>query len=167
MRPARPRDAVLLARWRLEPSIRRFQPLPAADEETMREDLARQHDGDLRARRGDKFQWIVEADGEPAGWITLAVISWDHGLAEIGYALSTRFQRLGVMSRALRQVLAELFTHTDLERIEARCATPNVASRRVLERAGFRCEGTLKAYFVLHGERVDNELYAVLKRDWT
>lgn len=163
VRSARPRDATLLARWRLEPSIRRFQPLPATDEEALRNDLERQCDGDLRAGRGDKFQWIVEADGEPAGWITLAIISWEHGLAEVGYALSTRFQRLGLMPRALRQLLDELFTHTRLERIEARCASPNIASRRVLERAGFRPEGTLKGYFVLHGERVDNELYAVLR----
>lgn len=59
------------------------------------------------------------------------------------------------MPRALRQLLDELFTRTRLERIEARCASPNIASRRVLERAGFRPEGTLKGYFVLHGERVD------------
>ena len=120
---------------------------------------------DLFQDRGDKFQWIVEAP-EPVGWITLVVANWEHGLAEIGYALTTRYQRRGIMQRALASLLMELFSRTRLRRLEARCAVDNLASQRVLETLGFRCEGTLKRFFVLRGTPVDNHLYALLRDEW-
>ena len=87
-------------------------------------------------------------------------------LAEIGYALSTEFQRQGLMPHAITQLLGDLFLQTRLERIEARCATDNEASQKVLERVGFTLEGRLRGYFVLAGERVDNYLFAILRDDF-
>lgn len=165
LRPAYPADAPLLRRWRTEASVRRHQPLSDVPVAHLRADVAAQHLPDLYRGRGERFQWIVLAAGEPAGWITLVVANWAHGLAEIGYALSTPYQRQGVMPQALTQLLADLFGHAPLERIEARCSVENTASQRVLEKVGFRREGRLRSYFVLDGRRVDNFLYAVLRGD--
>ena len=109
---------------------------------------------------------MVEADGQPAGWITLVVSNWEHGLAEIGYALTTPHQGQGLMTRALGELMRDLFTRTAIERLEARCAVDNAASARVLEKLGFVREGRLRRYFRLGGERVDNFLYARLKGDY-
>jgi RimJ/RimL family protein N-acetyltransferase len=166
VRPALPGDAAALERWRKEPSVRRHQPLQETTAAELRSDLARQRMEDLYRGKGERFQWIVLADGEPAGWITLAVLSWEHALAEIGYALSERYARQGVMSDALSLVLPELFVGAGIERLEARCSVENVASQRLLERLGFEREGRLRSYFELHGARVDNYLYALLKRDF-
>lgn len=166
LRPALPGDAPLLARWRAEPSVGRHQPLQDASVADLRTDLARQRPEEIFRGRGERFQWIVSADGEPVGWITLAVTSWDHCLAEIGYALTTSAQGRGIQTQALQQLLADLFLETPLERIEARCAVDNVASQRVLEKVGFVREGLLRAYFFLAGRRVDNYLYAILRRDF-
>lgn len=166
IRPVRPSDAALLDRWRLEPSVREHQPLSEASAAELLADLHRQRSDDLYASRGQKYQWLVLSDLQPAGWITLVVINWAHGLAEIGYALSTEFQRRGLMTEALGLLLSDLFDHTTLRRIEARCATGNRASQRVLERVGFEREGLLRGYFLLRGESVDNYLYAVLASDW-
>lgn len=166
LRPAAPRDAALLQRWRAEASVRRFQPLTKLTTGQLRSDLSSQRMGDLYRGRGEKFQWIVEVGGEPAGWLTLVVSNWEHGLAEVGYALATEWQGRGVMLRALETLLDDLFEHTELERVEARCAVANEASQQVLERCGFVREGRLRDYFVLDGERMDNFLYAMLKREW-
>lgn len=163
LRPALPADAALLYRWRGEPSIRRHQPLQAATVADLRADLARQRPEELYRGRGDRFQWIVLAEGVPVGWITLAVTSWEHALAEIGYALTTEVQGRGLMSQALQILVAELFLSTPLERLEARCAIENLASQRVLEKVGFVREGLLRAYFHLDGRRIDNYLYALLR----
>jgi ribosomal-protein-alanine N-acetyltransferase len=166
LRPALPRDAELLRQWRAEPSVRRHQPLNDLPVSQLRADLASQRIADLYRGRGDKFQWIVQVDGLPAGWITLVVSNWEHGLAEVGYALSTDYQGRGVMGEALRQLLADLFASTPVERVEARCAVENVGSQRVLEKNGFRREGLLLGYFKLRGRRVDNYLYARLRGDY-
>ena len=42
----------------------------------------------------------------------------------------------------------------------------NVASAAVARRAGFRCEGALRADGALQGERDDVDVYAVLPHDW-
>ena len=166
LEPARPADAVLLQRWRGEPSVRRFQPLGSASTARLGAEIADQNISDLYRGRGEKYQWIIRVGDQPAGWVTLVVANWDHGLAELGYALSTPFQGRRLMPRVLELLLSDLFQGTRLERIEARCAVDNVASQRVLERVGFTREGRLRGYFVLGRHRVDNWLYAILKQDW-
>jgi len=94
------------------------------------------------------------------------VANWDHGLSEIGYALSTRFQSRGIMAEALTLLLPEIFLRTNLERVEARCSVDNHGSRKVLEKLGFAHEGTLRAYFRLRGKRIDHALYALLRSDY-
>jgi RimJ/RimL family protein N-acetyltransferase len=166
LRPAAPRDADLLRQWRSEPSVRRYQPLNELPTAQLRADVASQRIGDLYRGRGEKFQWIVEVSAQPAGWITLVVSNWEHGLAEVGYALSTVFQSRGLMTDALEMLLDDLFHNTLLERVEARCATENVGSQRVLEKNGFEREGLLRGYFKLRGRRIDNYLYALLREDY-
>jgi RimJ/RimL family protein N-acetyltransferase len=165
IRPAYPRDAALLYRWRSEPSVRKYQPLSHLSLAQLRAELAAQNSETLYRSRGDKFQWIIQTP-DAAGWITLVVANWDHGLAEIGYALATIHQRRGVMVQALESLLTDLFARTELRRIEARCAVENRASMSVLDRLGFRREGLLRQFFVLRGEPIDNYLYALLREDW-
>lgn len=166
LRPAAPRDADLLRQWRSEPSVRRFQPLNELPTAQLRADVASQRIADLYRGRGEKFQWIVQVDGHPGGWITLVVSNWEHGLAEVGYALSTAYQGRGIMTDALQILLDDLFHNTLLERIEARCAVENYGSQRVLEKNNFLREGRLKGYFKLRGRRVDNYVYGLLREDW-
>ena len=166
IRPALPRDATLLYQWRSEPSVRQHQPLTHLSLAQLRAELANQSIDNLYRNRGDRFQWVVKAP-DPVGWVTLVVANWEHGLAEIGYALSTRHQRRGIMRCALEILLAELFADTGLRRLEARCAVQNQASQKVLESLGFRREGTLRRFFVLRGKPVDNHLYALLRGEWT
>jgi len=166
LRPTYPADAPLLKRWRTEASVRRHQPLADVSLGQLRAELALNRVDDLYRGRGDKFQWIILADTEPAGWITLVVTNWEHGLAEIGYALSSGYQRRGLMVEALNLLLADIFFRTCIERIEARCSIENVGSQKVLTKLGFRREGTLRGYFVLQGERIDNYLYAILRDDF-
>jgi ribosomal-protein-alanine N-acetyltransferase len=49
--------------------------------------------------------------------------------------------------------------------LEANAATANVASRRVLEKAGFTHEGRARGLLIIAGERVDHERYALLRSD--
>jgi len=166
LRPAVPRDADLLRQWRAEPSVRRFQPLNELPTAQLRADVASQRIADLYRGRGEKFQWIVQAHNQSAGWVTLVVSNWEHGLAEVGYALSTNYQSRGVMTEALQILLDDLFHNTLLERIEARCAVENFGSQRVLEKNNFVQEGRLRGYFKLRGRRIDNFLYSLLREDY-
>jgi ribosomal-protein-alanine N-acetyltransferase len=165
LRPATSRDAELLRQWRAEPSVRRFQPLNDLPTSQLRADVAHQRIGELYRGHGDKFQWIIQIEGKPAGWITLVISNWEHGLGEVGYALTSSHQNQGLMTEALALLLDDLFANTSLERVEARCATENLGSQRVLEKNGFSREGLLRSYFRLRGTRIDNFLYSVLREE--
>ena len=166
LRPVCAADSALLDRWRLEPSVRRHQPLSDASLAQLHADLAHQEISNLYLGRGDKFQWIILSGAQPVGWITLVVTNWTHGLAEIGYALSSTFQRQGLMPKALALLIEDIFENTRLRRLEARCSIDNIGSYRVLEAVGFTREGRLRSYFILDGESVDNYLYAILREDF-
>lgn len=166
LRAAQLGDGLLLARWRAEPSVRRHQPLRDLPLAEIRAELAALRPSELWRSQGDRFQWIVLVDHQPVGWITLLVVNWEHGLAELGYALTTAEQGKGVMPAALSLLLVDLFSGTTLHRLEARCAVENEASQKVLERLGFEREGLLRDYFRLGDGRVDNYLYSLLRSDW-
>ena len=166
IRPARVSDAALFRSWRSEPSVRKHQPLRDVAVSHIRADLAAQNVDDLYRSRGDRFQWVIEAGRTPAGWITLVVANWEHGLCEIGFALSSPFQGCGIMPRAVGLLLPELFLASSLYRVEARCSVDNHASQRVLESTGFTREGKLRGYFVLADRRVDHYLYSLTRDEF-
>ena len=97
--------------------MRRHQPLAALSTSQLRAELAARRADDLWRNRGDRFDWIILVHRQPAGWITLVVHSWEHGLAECGYSLSTAFQGRGHMQRALARLINDLFMRTRLHRL--------------------------------------------------
>jgi ribosomal-protein-alanine N-acetyltransferase len=86
-------------------------------------------------------------------------------VGDIGYTIGERHRGRGFATAAVRGVLEIAFAPdgVDLWRVEAVAAVENVASRRVLERAGLRYEGIARGYLVINGERVDHARYAVLR----
>ncbi|MBZ0112325.1 MAG: GNAT family N-acetyltransferase [Thermoanaerobaculia bacterium] len=165
LRPVATEDAPLLQRWRSEPSVRRYQPLSQLSIAQLVTEIRNRRPSDLYRGQGHRFDWIVELGGNPVGWITLSVPSWEQGLGECGYSLTTAYQGGGIMRRALGLLLREIFSRTTLFRLEARCAEDNEASRHLLEGLGFRREGTLRGYLQIEGRRIDSLLYARLRDD--
>ncbi|MEM7033106.1 MAG: GNAT family protein [Chloroflexota bacterium] len=89
----------------------------------------------------------------------------DHRAA-IGYLISRAYWNQGIMTRIVREVVRYSFETTILNRIEGWVTTGNVASSRVLEKAGFQYEGLLREYERFNDEYESLWVYAVLRRDW-
>jgi RimJ/RimL family protein N-acetyltransferase len=77
------------------------------------------------------------------------------GGAEVGFGLAPWARGMGVMTRALRLVLAWGFELPDLEVVYWRAQVGNWASRRVARRCGFRMEGTVRGLLEQRGVRRD------------
>ena len=54
----------------------------------------------------------------------------------------------------------------ELHRVEASCLPNNEASRRLLEKLGFTCEGLARGYLRIDGVWRDHLIYALLREDW-
>ncbi|WP_316013440.1 GNAT family protein [Roseobacter sp. HKCCA0434] len=85
--------------------------------------------------------------------------------ATIGYWMGQPFIRNGYMQEAVRATVAHAFGRLDLSRVQAGCLPENAASRRVLEKSGFKYEGVAQNYLRIAGEWRTHVLYAALRED--
>ncbi|WP_375593297.1 GNAT family protein [Algihabitans albus] len=85
--------------------------------------------------------------------------------ASLGYWLGERHVGQRVMTEALLLLLDYLFGSLGLHRVEAACLPHNAASRRLLEKIGFREEGCGRGYLRIAGQWQDHMLYGLLADD--
>jgi [ribosomal protein S5]-alanine N-acetyltransferase len=86
--------------------------------------------------------------------------------AEIGYWLGESFWGRGIATEALELVTAYAFEQLNMLRLFALPFADNAASIRVLEKAGYRSEGLLRASSVKYGVPKDQLLYARVNEQW-
>jgi len=87
-------------------------------------------------------------------------------IAEIWYKLHSSHWNKGYATEALNGVLEFCFNELELHRIEAGCAVENIASAKVLEKAGFLREGRHRKILPIRGQWHDNFSYAILEEDF-
>jgi ribosomal-protein-alanine N-acetyltransferase len=111
--------------------------------------------------------FAIEAGGAFAGAIGILPRSGEHhGSAIFGYWLGRRHWGRGIATDAARTLARHAFGSRGLRRLEASVFVPNVASVRVLEKAGFSLEGRMRASYVERDGTVrDALLYARLATD--
>lgn len=83
--------------------------------------------------------------------------------AEIGYWLGEALWGRGIMTDAVRAMTDHAFTRFDVCRIHACVFEWNPASVRVLEKAGYACEGRQRLSVTKDGRTIDSLLYAVVR----
>jgi RimJ/RimL family protein N-acetyltransferase len=59
-----------------------------------------------------------------------------------------------------------VFLTKDTVRIQAQTDPRNLASQKVLQKAGFIKEGVLRKAFFIRGEWTDSLMYSVLREEW-
>ncbi|MEW5834200.1 MAG: GNAT family N-acetyltransferase [Pseudomonadota bacterium] len=108
----------------------------------------------------------LRSDDRVIGTVSLFNRSESNRRAEIGYALARSAWGRGLMHEALVQWLDWAFGPLGLHRLEADVDPANTASRRSLERLGFRQEGLLRERWIVAGQVADTAFYGLLAREW-
>lgn len=110
------------------------------------------------------------ATGRFLGNVALHVMAPELGEAMLSYGITREARGHGYTTRAVRLVCRWGFETARFQRLTAGTAPGNVASQRVLERAGFSREGLERSRLPgADGDRVDNVLWSLLPGDtsWT
>jgi ribosomal-protein-alanine N-acetyltransferase len=89
----------------------------------------------------------------------------EHARASLGYVLARAYWGQGYTTEAARAVVAFGFEQMQLNRIQADCHVNNLASARVMEKIGMRCEGILRQYRFVKGAYWDFKRHSILKAD--
>jgi [ribosomal protein S5]-alanine N-acetyltransferase len=81
------------------------------------------------------FHLLIDGDGAVLGRFNLYNV--EDGTAEVGYRVAERVAGGGVATSTLRKLCALAVDQYGLKTLKAKTRNKNVASRRVLEKAGF------------------------------
>lgn len=100
------------------------------------------------------------------GLIGLNMGKPDYRIAELWYKLHPDHWRKGYATEAVAEILTMGFNKLGLHRIEAGCATENIASIRVLEKAGMTREGRKREILPVRGKWLDNYFYSMLESEY-
>ena len=128
------------------------------------------------------LDWLEQKDAKPRlsyvfciklietnqfiGLIGLKIGKLNYRTAETWFKLHPDFWNKGYTSEALQEILKLAFHKLKLHRVEAGCAVGNIASIRVLEKAGMTREGMKRQILPIRGKWVDNYFYSILEQEF-
>jgi RimJ/RimL family protein N-acetyltransferase len=114
---------------------------------------------------GKAFHWVIERreDKEVIGMIIARAAGekW-----ELGYVLARPFWGQGYMTEAVKGIIAWALRQKEIYRVWAVSDVDNIASARVMEKAGMQREGILRRWSVhpnISPEPRDSYCYAITK----
>jgi len=128
--------------------------------QTSRAELEKNYDN---APPENRWFFIEKKDGSKIGYVGHFL---EGKLWEISYSLIPSEQGKGYCAEAVKIMVDYLFLSKDIVRIQAHTDTRNIASQRVIEKAGFSKEGTIRKFHFVKGEWRDMFLYSVLREEW-
>jgi RimJ/RimL family protein N-acetyltransferase len=114
---------------------------------------------------GNAFHWVIERleDKQVIGMVSARAggEKW-----ELGYVLARIHWERGYMTEAVKGIISWAMRQKDIYRIWAVCDVDNLASARVMEKAGMEREGILRRWSVhpnISAEPRDSYCYAIVK----
>lgn len=120
----------------------------------------------LSADENETFAFAITIDGKAIGSIGVFRQGNIHRqTSELGYCIAEEYWGKGIMTEAVKQICKYVFEKSDIIRIYAEPFAYNTASCRVLEKAGFQYEGTLRNNAIKNGKVIDMKMYSLLKTE--
>jgi ribosomal-protein-alanine N-acetyltransferase len=118
------------------------------------------------ARKGTALPFAITLDGRLTGHVMIGNVVREPLLsAYVGYWCDRRVTGSGVTTAAVALAVDHCFGPAGLHRLEATVRPENLASRRVLEKLGFREEGLFRRYLDVDGAWRDHLCFALTAED--
>lgn len=114
----------------------------------------------------EPFAVVENASGDALGVIAWLAINTGNGSVEIGHVTwSPQMQNSVLGTEAIWLMLRHAFA-CGYRRVEWKCDSLNVASRRAAERIGFTWEGRFRQHMVRKGRNRDTDYLSMLDSEW-
>ncbi len=111
------------------------------------------------------FIFSIE-DGRLLGAVTLDNLKKGASRSgSVGYWVGKPYARNGYMTEALNAIKIKAFNNLNISRLEAATLPDNHASRRLLEKVGFKYEGVAQSYLQIDGRWRNHVMYSLLRND--
>ena len=158
----------LAQRWfeeRQDPETLKYNPIVPSTIESLRERLSKASSDLADYETSDTYFWAIKIADEVTGHVTMQNINRMMHTAEIGYHVSSNARGRGIATSAIIILVQNVFRQTPIRKLIAFVHEENHASRKVLEKAGFKQEGFLREHFIVNGKPANEIIYGILRSD--
>lgn len=115
---------------------------------------------------GSGIPFVIESDGKIVGQLNVANILYGSvSSAVIGYWLAEGYAGRQIAPTSVALVTDYLFNVVGLHRVEIAIRPENAASIRVVQKLGFRFEGTKQRYIHINGDWRDHHIFAIIHEE--
>jgi RimJ/RimL family protein N-acetyltransferase len=119
----------------------------------------------MNRAEGYHYAVTVKPDTALIGVISLT-LQREHRRGELGYWIGVPYWNQGYATESARRLVRFGFEELELVRIYATCYPLNLASARVMQKAGMIYEGTLRHHVMHFGSPRDAAVYGILREEW-
>jgi UDP-4-amino-4,6-dideoxy-N-acetyl-beta-L-altrosamine N-acetyltransferase len=161
LRLVRPVDSSTLLRWRNQPEVARYMFTdhvisPEEHEAWFARALSRE----------DAYYWIITADGEDVGMVSVTDIDRRHGTGAWAFYIAEEVRGRGIGAFTEYTLLNIVFDELGLRKLIGEVLVCNPQVLAMHERFGFVCEGVLRAHVLKGGEALDVYRIGILREEW-
>lgn len=160
LRPLSQDDTPAFYRYASNPAVSRFTLWPPVTEE-----FAQQFVRLLSSPVCLAWGIVLPEQDAIVGMVFLHSLNTWHHRAELSFNLAPEHWGRGLAPAAAAHVIRFAFERLDLNRLDATVMLDNAASRRCLEKLGFKLEGVMRHSHRRHDGFQDMQLFARLRSD--
>ena len=162
-----PADAEALFGYRADPQVARFQGWRPGDVADAAAFIERQSGASIDTP-DSWVQWAIRLrdESELIGDVGIHMPCDAEGSIEFGITIAPAFQAKGFAGEVLAALFEMIFGALGRHRVHASVDPRNVASMAMLRAVGMRQEAHHLESLWLHGEWVDDVVFALLAREW-
>jgi ribosomal-protein-serine acetyltransferase len=116
----------------------------------------------------DRFEYVftIRKRDEFVGLVGFKGTDKQNKKTEIGYWLSEKHQKQGIVTKSVSKLCDFAFNHQGINRIQIKCAIENKSSINIPKKLGFKFEGIERQGELLTGDvYADLEVYSKIKTD--
>lgn len=119
-------------------------------------------------KTGEFFDWalILKAENKMIGTCGFTRINCKKKYGEIGYVINRCYWGEGLATEAVQKIVEFAFTVLHLEHLEARYMERNLASRRVMEKAGMTFDGFLDKPLTIKNKNIPIGVCSMTSNDY-
>jgi ribosomal-protein-alanine N-acetyltransferase len=119
-------------------------------------------------QRGENVELAMELkeNKKVIGTCGIVSVAAEHCRGELAFAMAKEHWGGGLMGETLKAMLAFAYGPLQLNRLWARVDPDNMNTIRLLKRAGWQFEGTLRQDVMVRGQFRDVKLYSLLKKEF-
>ena len=151
--------------WRNDPVSLKYNPVQDLSLKALHKMYAASHSDLSDFNNAKLFFWFIECDKKLVGNIVMRNINRLMLTAEIGYNIAPESRGRGYATEAVRLVAQKAFTESPLRKLIAYVHEDNIASRKVLEKVGYKAEGLLREHYLIKGAPVNEIFHGILRRE--